>query len=439
VGELERAVDRILSMPRAGGEAGLNGCSPQIVVATPYREGSVLAIARRAASRGQLARFYATLYAANLLAATRCVPFAALRQRLARELGRHSFAGVPPGRVETVARLPELAYVVARRLPRGEPLAGRLMYEAKERFDQAVAQRLMGGEWDAVVGMYASAELTLREARASNRLGVLNFVGSHPLYQNRFLTELGSLRNGDHELVSPQIARRVERELETASLVLVPSLFVARQLEEVGLPKERVAVEPYGVDLSAFSPPARRDRQGRRGGVIRCLYVGQISHRKGVRVLVEAARRLHNRPIEFVLVGPMVSPEVLRNPPDNLHYWGPTAHGGVAEIMHEADLFALPSLEDAYPLVTLEAMASGLPVIVSDHAGTSELITHGEDGLVIPAGDVTALVQAIERLFQDNHLRAAMGAAARRRVEGGHSWVDYADRVLDLTGERTVA
>jgi glycosyltransferase involved in cell wall biosynthesis len=210
-------------------------------------------------------------------------------------------------------------------------------------------------------------------------------------------------------------------------------------LEEIGLPKERVVVEPYGVDLSAFSPADRMHRQGKRNGAFRCLYVGQISHRKGVALLLEAARRLRGRPIEFVLVGPMVSPEVLRDPPDNLHYWGATVHGGVPQIMREADLFALPSLEDAYPLVTLEAMACGLPVIVSDHAGTSELITHGEDGLVIPAGDVTALVHAIERLLEDDCLHTAMGAAGRRRVEGGHSWADYADRVLDLIGERTPA
>jgi glycosyltransferase involved in cell wall biosynthesis len=287
--------------------------------------------------------------------------------------------------------------------------------------------------------MFASAELTLREARASNRLGVLNFVSSHPLYHNRFLTELGGLSNGDHELVPPKVAQRVERELEMADLVLVPSRFVARQLEEVGLPKERIAVEPYGVDLSAFSPADRGSRHGGRNGVVRCLYVGHVSHRKGVPVLLEAARRLRSQPIEFALVGPVVSPEVLRDPPDNVRYLGPTVHGGVAETMREADLFVLPSLEDSYGLVTLEAMASGLPVIVSDHAGTSELITHGEDGLVIPAGDATALVQAIERLVQDDDLRAAMGAAARRRVEGGHSWADYADRVMGLVGERSLA
>lgn len=414
----------------------MNEHSTRLVVATPYREGSVVAIAREAAKSGQLARFYATLYTAKFLSVARHVPFAALRRRFEREIGRRELAGIPAELVETVARLPELAHVVARRLPSAQTPAGRLMYGVKERFDRAVARRLGGVDWDAVIGMFASAELTLRQARSSNRLGVLNFVNSHPLYHNRFLKELGGLRDGDHELVPPNVVQRVERELEMASLVLVPSRFVARQLQEVGLPKNRVAVEPYGVDLSAFSPAPEGHGKVRRDGLHRCLYVGQISHRKGVPVLLEAARRLQTQPIEFELVGPMVSPEVLRDAPANVHYLGPTVHGSVAEMMRGSDVFALPSLEDAYPLVTLEAMASGLPVIVSDHAGTSELITHGQDGLLIPPGDAAALAQAIERLVQDDQLSFAVGAAARRRVEEGHSWAEYANRVLDLVAAR---
>jgi glycosyltransferase involved in cell wall biosynthesis len=80
--------------------------------------------------------------------------------------------------------------------------------------------------------------------------------------------------------------------------------------------------------------------------------------------------------------------------------------------------------------VAVEAMASGLPVVVSDHAGSSEVISNGRDGFVIAAGDVQALVDAIERLVESADLRAAMGEAARRRVENENSWNAYGDAVL---------
>jgi glycosyltransferase involved in cell wall biosynthesis len=85
----------------------------------------------------------------------------------------------------------------------------------------------------------------------------------------------------------------------------------ARQLESVGIPAERVVIERFGVGASAFHPPEGNEKPRRRD-VARCLFVGQISFRKGVGILLEAARRLRDRPIEFQLVGPMVSPEVVR-------------------------------------------------------------------------------------------------------------------------------
>lgn len=401
-----------------------------VMVATHYREGSIVAIARAAARNGLLARFYTTLYSPQFLSALKYFPLKGLRRRLERGLSRRAFPGIPAEAVEVVSLLPELMRVLAYRLPRGQALADRLNYEVKEAFDHAVAQRLAGRSAGAFVGMYAAAERTLRAARDAGMLTVLNFVNSHPLYHNCYLKTLAELPDGHHELLPPRVMERVDRELELADVVLIPSRFIAQQLESVGVPKAKVAIEPYGVDLAVFRPASPKERSARRNSPLRCLYVGAISHRKGIRVLVEAARRLRNRPVEFVLIGILQSPEVLRDAPENVHWRGMTLHGGVAEEMRRADLFVLPSLEDSYGLVTVEAMASGLPVIVSDHAGTSELITPGADGLIVPAGDVQALAHAIDNLLEDGYLRRALGAAARRKVEAGHSWEEYGDRIL---------
>jgi glycosyltransferase involved in cell wall biosynthesis len=393
----------------------------------------MLAIARAGARNGHLARMYTSLHTARLQAALPKLPHRALRRALEGQLARRSFAEIPPDVIEPVAQISQALHVLSMRIPHGYSLASWLLYDSKKRFDRAVSRKVAGEQFDAVVTLDFSAARTFQVLRDTGALRVLDFIDSHPRYQNRYLRELCGLRDPHRELVFPEVIGRIENELELADLVLVPSRFVARQLETVGIRPERVVIERFGVDASAFHPPDR-DQKPRRD-VARCLFVGQISYRKGVSILIEAARRLRGRPVEFQLVGPMVSPEVVKGMPENAHWRGARLQEGVGGVMREADLFVLPSVEDAFGLVTLEAMASALPVIVTDHVGASELISNREQGLIVPAGDAAALAQAIEQLLESD-LRAALGRAARALVEERCSWDRYGDNVLTLIRER---
>jgi glycosyltransferase involved in cell wall biosynthesis len=403
----------------------------QVAFAAPFSEGSILAIARAAAKTGQLAWLFTTLHSSHWPAAARIIPTGKLRRRVSGAIMRRSFSSIPSERIVGVARWMETLRVVSQRLPRSQAFATHMMYATKSSFDRAVAGRmdLLGA--DAVVTMMESGELTLKAVRQSQRLGVLNFVNSHPFYHNLYLRELAGLSGGHHEFIPDRVIKRVENELELADLVLVPSRFIANQLSELGLARGRVLVRPYGVDLSRFHP-AHGAVSRRWGDRIRCLYLGQISHRKGIKTLLEAARRLSARPLDFTLVGPLVSPELLRDMPPNVHWLGPVGHDDAAEQLRLADLFVLPSLEDSYGLVAMEAMATGMAVVVSDHAGASELITDGVDGLIVPAGHVAALTEALKRLVDDQPLRLRMASAARNRVQTDGSWERYGQSVLEL-------
>lgn len=398
----------------------------------------MLGIAQAASRHGHLARLYTTLHTAQLQAALPYVPPGSLRRMLHRQLARRSFSGIPPAVVQPLAGMPQAMYAAALRIPRAQSLASWLLYDAKKRFDRAVARAISAERFDAVIALNFSAAATFQAVRETGGLRVLDFIDSHPRYQNRYLRELCGLRDPHRELVFPAVIGRVEIELEFAELIFVPSHFVARQLAAVGIPANRLAVEPYGVDLSGFHP-ASEPRRPSQTHIHRCLFAGQISFRKGVGVLVEAARRLRGRPVEFHLVGPMVSPEVMRGIPENVHWRGARVQEGVAEVMRQADFFVLPSVEDAFGLVTLEAMASGLPVIVSDHVGASELITDRKEGFIAPAGDSEALARAIDELLDNEELRVAMSLAARARVEEGCSWEEYGDRVLTQLSEKVRA
>jgi glycosyltransferase involved in cell wall biosynthesis len=221
----------------------------------------------------------------------------------------------------------------------------------------------------------------------------------------------------------------MERELDEAGLVLVPSRIVGAQVAAAGVNSERIAVEPLGVDVLEFSPAPSKAQEVNGG--LRCLFVGQVCHRKGIRFLLEAARRLQGLPVTFTLVGPMRSPELMLGLPSNVQWKGGTSHQQVAAEMRSADVLLLPALEDSFGLVTTEAMASGLPVVVSDHCGSSELVADGACGIVVAAGDTRALVDAICLLLEEPRRRHAMGIEARRRMVAGRSWEAYGQCVLD--------
>lgn len=400
----------------------------QLSVSTPYRENSIVNIAQSAAENAELQRFYTTLYLVRWQATARRMPL--VGPPLAKELGRRGFAGIPQNLVDDVAMLPELIHVAVRRwLGKCQPaLASELMYRVKTQFDAAVASRLDREPAAGVlVGMYAASLESFRAVHQQGGLAVLNFVNSHPSERNRHLLELAGLEELHHELIPDWVTRRVEAELELADLVLAPSRYVAGQLVAHGVSSGKIATLPYGVDLGAFHPPEQPARAQR---TLECLYVGQISHLKGIRVLLEAARHCRGFPVRFRLIGPIVSREVLDGLPDNVVYEGTSPPGGVADAMRQSDIFVLPTIEDSFGLVVFEAMATALPVITTTHAGASELIEDGLDGLIVPPGDATALAEAVGRLVEQPELRHRIGEAARQKVQGAHSWEAYGKSVL---------
>jgi glycosyltransferase involved in cell wall biosynthesis len=140
----------------------------------------------------------------------------------------------------------------------------------------------------------------------------------------------------------------------------------------------------------------------------------------------------------FHLVGPLVSPEVLKDAPSNVAIQRTVAHAQLRDEYARADVFVLPSIEDAFPLVTLEALASGLPVVVSDGAGTSELFNDGQNGIVVPAGNATALAEALTTLA-DPGRRSELGDAGRVLIAQNYSWEDYGARVLSVLNQSSVS
>ena len=203
--------------------------------------------------------------------------------------------------------------------------------------------------------------------------------------------------------------RRATERIYLAAAHFFPwNAWVGQSLtEDWGVPAHKITSVSPGVDTRLFSP-----RESRRDHVS-LLFVGGDFHRKGGDLLARWARETE-LPVEVHVV---TRDSVADLPP------GVTVHHGVAPLSPElislyqqADVFVLPTRADCYSLVALEAMACGLPVVISPLGGIPELVNDGANGFLVAPDDYKTLKVRLDTLVADPELRARMGAEGRRRA-----------------------
>jgi glycosyltransferase involved in cell wall biosynthesis len=172
-------------------------------------------------------------------------------------------------------------------------------------------------------------------------------------------------------------------------------------------------------------------------GRLRLLFVGRLTAIKGLRVLMAALDRARavNPAIDLTLIGDgedraWVEAQAARL--GGVVCLGFRSQGEVAAALAEHDAFVLPSFAEGVPVVLMEAMASGRPVIATRVGGVSELVADGQSGLLVAPGDAEALANAILRLAADADLRSQMGAAGRDAVRADFDVDREARRILTL-------
>ena len=180
---------------------------------------------------------------------------------------------------------------------------------------------------------------------------------------------------------------------------------------------------PYGVDVKCFEPQARLQRRSVARADLNLvpqtfalLLIGNDWRNKGLLTLIEALNKCRNLPIQLLVVGkdderPFEAAIRKLGLLDRVAFLPPSKD--VMKFYAAADAYAGPSLEDAYGLPVIEAMASGLPVIASINAGASEIIKHGLNGLLLrDPSNAAELAGLIRRLVNDRSLRELLSGNA---------------------------
>ena len=219
-----------------------------------------------------------------------------------------------------------------------------------------------------------------------------------------------------------------------------------------GLDPRRTVQIGNGVDVARFAPVSedarralRRQLLGDRAGERPiCCTVARLSAQKGLDVLVEAAAILRRRhggpPARFLVVGDGELREQLErrvrelDVEDTVELLGARPPDEVPGWLAVADVFVLPSHYEGLSLAVMEAMASGLPVVVSDVSGSAELVPTADDGRVVRPGDAQGLAAAVDELLADPGLRRRIGGRAHERAQR-YSWEECFARTAALLRE----
>jgi L-malate glycosyltransferase len=209
---------------------------------------------------------------------------------------------------------------------------------------------------------------------------------------------------------------------------------IVQELISVGVPADRITQLPNGVETDSIPVKVNYALQE----TVRLIFVGRLHEQKGLDVLFAAFQQLLKQypNLRLQLLGDGPLREDLRALAQQLglarqvDFVGMT--GQVIEHLQQADIFILPSRAEGHSNALLEAMACGLPVIVSDIPANVDVIENKRNGLTFVAGDPNSLVNAVTLLLEQAELCEQLGGTARQTVESQYSLGSIAERYVSL-------
>ena len=287
----------------------------------------------------------------------------------------------------------------------------------------------IGPQTDALYLYEYSALEAFRRAKDEGVACVLDF----PSLNSRQYEELSRAQKALYpELVGPNDAyfdslfeirqARRDGEMALADLVITNSTVTRASHIAGGADPARTFAVPYGA------PPAVEEIADDRptDRPLKVVWAGSFSIRKGAHLFIDAWRQSRAAGHASAQVfGAVPLPERMYSPlPEGIDFMGSVVRQRLFAAFDEADVLMFPTLSDGFGMVVTEAFARGLPVITTDQAGASDLVRHGENGLVIPAGDTAAIADALNWCLDNREKLAAMRRPALETARGWQ-WSDY--------------
>lgn len=293
-------------------------------------------------------------------------------------------------------------------------------------FDGHVARHLKRIDVHAVYAYEGGALQTFREAKKRGITTIYEQPSSYWYWVRNLLSEEAA-RNPEFAGLLPNLrdSRRhlewKDEELRLADYVFVPSEHVRRTLAGA-VPDEKIRVISYGA-------PEVRERKRLPldpSQPLKVLFVGALSQHKGIGYLLNAVQNLGDQ-VKLTLVGRRFGTNARVDEACNRWQWFETVpHQQILDVMMQSDVLVLPSLGEGFGLVVTEALAAGLPVVITPNVGAADLICHGREGFIVPTSSAEAIATHLSALYHNRELLIEMSHQAQATA-AERSWNVYRD------------
>jgi glycosyltransferase involved in cell wall biosynthesis len=246
---------------------------------------------------------------------------------------------------------------------------------------------------------------------------VVTRASSHINTQNRIMLEEYKRFGYNSVPIHPWVIKKSLAEFKETDYVTVPSQFAFNTFIDEGYPEYKLILNPFGVDTEKFKPnPIDHDK-------FTAIFIGENWIRKNVYRLEQAWANLNLKDNKLIIRSnaPIFNDIEYKN--IELINWVQN----IQDFYNMADIFIMPSLEEGCCLVVLEALASGIPVIISRQTGVE--ITDGKEGFYVDPYNVKDLQEKISYFFENRNEIKRMGKEARKYAEE-NTWDHYGGRLI---------
>lgn len=293
-----------------------------------------------------------------------------------------------------------------------------------DRFGKKVAKFAIKNKVDAVI-LYDTNALkafSILEKECPSILRIMDVSAANRIYMKTIYERdfsccpqfADKLKNERSFLWKQKTIQRLEDEIRKTQYFLVPSKFVKESLMFSGINDNQIAICPYGANFSTLEPK----KYIKQDGPIEAVYVGNVTEMKGIYYLLEAASGIDRNVVHLTVVGAYDNSDEKLSPyMEQITFMGRVAHERVLEILKRSDIFVFPSLGEGLSLSVLEALACGLPCIVTKNSGANDAIIEGKNGFVVDIQNSSALQQKMLWFASHREFIPEMSADAIKAIE----------------------
>ncbi|MEK7950823.1 glycosyltransferase family 4 protein [Luteolibacter soli] len=309
---------------------------------------------------------------------------------------RRGADGIPKSLTHLLPLVGAISYAVARPFPNYGEAAKVACFPL---FDAWAKHRIPAGT--AVLSSYGYAVECFRKARATGAFTLLDGGNSHFSHYWKVVSDEHARWGCDLPPFPRAWYERGLRSLEVTDWVFSPSSYVTRSFIEEGFSPDRVLHLPYPVHLGHFSSEPQNKLPA---SPLRVICTGGVSLRKGFPYLLEALRLIRKERDAILMLTDSVHPSmrsVLAKYSDVPIDWAPMLpHTELAARLKSAHVFALLSVEEGLARTALEAIACGVPAVLTPNTGASDFIEAGVNGEIVPIRDAVAAAEAIVKCHE---------------------------------------